>query len=451
MAVSENYNLKKRTIILGYLTQFFQYGAGFIVLPVILNKLDADDLGLWYLFLSISSIVSLLDFGFSGSIQRNVAYVYSGASTLLEDGYVPTNKGKIDYYLLKSLIFTSKRIYKYVAIGVLVLSSTFGSLYLYYTVQQEIDLIKVCTWFLFVITTSINFYYTYILSILKGKGLIDDYNLNIIISKILYILVLYFGVISGWGLFALVVGNLVNIISMVILGKIKYLSANEKKILNNRKIESENLFPILWKNARNSGIVNIGVLLLSQAGVILSGIFLPLEDVAKLGLILQIFGIIVVLSRVYLMTVMPKLSSMWITDTKSNIAKLFLKSQLIGYVIFFTSVLFLVLLGDYILINIIHSKVMLPSVTVILLYTFFYFMEITHGNCCSLISTSNNIPFTRASITSGVVSIVVTVILLNMNIGIVSFPLGLICGSLPYNSWKWPLVTYKILTNKKNK
>ena len=72
-------------------------------------------------------------------------------------------------------------------------------------------------------------------------------------------------------------------------------------------------------------------------------------------------------------------------------------------------------------------------------------MEITHGNCVTLISTENKVPFYKASIVSGVISIIVTLILLVNNVGIYSFPIGLICGSLPYNSWKWPLVVYKML------
>lgn len=44
--------------------QFFNIGAGILLLPVILKLLPADILGVWYIFLTISSLVQMIDFGF---------------------------------------------------------------------------------------------------------------------------------------------------------------------------------------------------------------------------------------------------------------------------------------------------------------------------------------------------------------------------------------------------
>ena len=450
--MSENnsqFTLNSHTILISYFTQFLQYGVAILVLPIVLHRLTAVDMGIWYLFLSIFSMVSLLDFGFGPSIQRSAAYVFSGATELLEEGFKITKSKTISYSLLKSLLYTSKNIYKKISIGILLLALILGTVYLYFSLKDKFTTKLVCTWILYIFSISFNFYYGYILSFIKGRGLINKYNIIILASKSAYIVSLYVFVLLDWGLLSLVLANFINTFLIVFLGKKIVYDKNTKKQIDYIGDNYEDIFPIIWKNAKNSGIVGIGVFLFSQAGVFLSGLFLSLDVVAQLGLTLQIFSVIVVMSRVYLYTSVPKISSMWITGEKEKISMLFLRSQLIGYSIFFISVAIMLLFGNWLLKTAIHSNVLLPSMLVTSLYALFNFMELTHGNCCTIISTTNNIPFTKASLIAGVISVISTLIFIKFNLGMVSFPLGLICGSLPYNSWKWPLETYKIFKTTK--
>lgn len=445
MQDNKSFDVGKTTLIISYFSQFFQYGISLLILPVVLRFLDSKDLGLWYIFLSIGSLVSLLDFGFGPSIQRNVAYVASGAKELLPDG-VETKRGEgIDEYLFLSLLKTSRNIYKKISLGIIIAASTIGSVYLFYSLGDQFSIKILFIWFLYSISLALYFYYSYILSFVKGLGLIASYNKNIIISKSAYIAVLALMILGGAGLLSLVVSYIVNCFIMIILGvrDIQKVIPNFTELHKEKKYD--NLFSVLWKNAKNSGIVSIGVFLLSQSGIFLSGLFLNIEEVAQLGLLLQLYGILVVLSRVYLTTCMPYVSSLWIKNEIGEIKKTFFKCQLACYLIYFLGVTVILFAGNSILVNIIHSNVLLPSSTIILLYGAFYFMEITHGNCCSLIATSNKIPFTRASIASGMISIIMTIVFFYFDLGMISLPLALICGSLPYNSWRWPLYTYKLL------
>lgn len=445
MRKNTNQEVNKKTIASSYISQFFQYGIAILVLPVILNNLNAEELGVWYIFLSITSLVKLLDFGFAPSIQRNIAYVAAGAQELKKDGYNEEKGSFINDGLMTSLIQTSKYVYRRISYCILFLSLTAGSFYLYYSLDVYFSCRILAIWIFYSFSLAFDFYYTYILSVLKGMGLINEYNLNIIISKIVYLVVLYSMVIMDYGLASLVAATFANLTVMIFLGLYDLIKKVDgfSEWFNAKKYD--NLFDILWKNARNSGVVSIGVFLLSQAGVLISGFYLKITEVAQLGLILQLYGILVVLSRVYLTTYTPKLSSLWVGKNIKAIKEIFVRCQIIGYLTFFSGVAVIYFLGDIILQDIIHSKVLLPSGTVIILYAIFNFMEITHGNCCSLISTSNNIPFVKASVASGIISICCTLIFIKLDFGMVSFPLGLVCGSLPYNVWKWPLMTYRML------
>lgn len=437
--------INKKTVIISYITQFFQYGIAIIILPVILHLLDAKDLGIWYIFLSVSHLIGLLDFGFSPSIQRSAAYVASGAKELRKDGFEITQSTQIHLPLLASLLSTSQSIYKKISLTILILGITFGSLYLYFTLKEDFNYKYISIWVLYLVSVASNFHYNYLLSFLRGLGYINDYNVNVIISKSVYVGILYFFIITGTGLLSLILATFLNTIVMIVLA---YRVLNKKipgftKLTDN--YECENLFPILWKNAKNSGIVSVGVFLLSQSGVFLSGLFLGLEEVASLGLCIQLFTTLVVCSRVYLTTYTPLISALWTKNDKQQIKYIFIKCQFAGYLIFITGFIIITFGGDWILLNIIHSNVCLPGKFTLSLYGLFYLMEITHGNCCSLISTSNNIPFTKASLTAGAISVICTILYAEFGFGIISFPLALVSGSLPYNSWKWPLFVFNKL------
>lgn len=447
--ITKKFSANWLTVGISFVTQFFQYGVALLVLPFLLSQLSDEEMGIWYIFLSISSLVSLIDFGFSPSIQRSVSFIFSGASSLLKEGYSTEiiNDG-INYKLLSSLLFTSKIVYRNVGIAILCVLILIGSPYLYFSLGSKFSSYILLLWFIYSLSLAFNFYFSYYLSFIKGQGLITKYNLLIIFSKSFYIVVLLVAIYLNFGLFSLILANLANILVTVILGTNIYLSNFDKEKLKSIS-NQENLFSIIWKNAKDTGIVSVGVFLLSQAGVFLSALFLPLGEVAQLGVVLQIFGVIVVFSRVHLYVLLPILSSKWVLNDFLYIKKGFIKAQVVGYLIFILGSTIVIFFGNDFL-SIIKSNVTLPRVSVIVLYALFYFMEITHGNCCSLLATRNEVPFVRASIVSGVISIVATLILIKFNFGILSLPLALCLGSLPYNSWKWPYEVYKILKPIKN-
>ena len=80
-------SVTKKDIIWGYLAQFFLVASGLITLPLVLNILSAEEIGMNYLMLTIGSLVSLLDFGFAPQFGRNITYIFSGAQKTAEGRY----------------------------------------------------------------------------------------------------------------------------------------------------------------------------------------------------------------------------------------------------------------------------------------------------------------------------------------------------------------------------
>lgn len=438
-----NFQIGKTAVAWGFVSQFFQYGVAILILPVILNKLPESDMAIWYIFMSVSAVVSLVDFGFSPSLGKQVSFVFSGVNELQADGVCVDRTDIINYSLLNDLYKTCVKLYRKIAfaIGILLLSG--GSIYLFFAIK-DFDLSIAISWILFIGSLVYNFYYNYILIFINGRGLVKENNRLIIISKSIYVISLFILIYCEVGLLSLVVANFLSTFVFRFLGK-RIAFDDELKALLSPYQEYNDLTSVIWHNAKRYGVTNLGVVLLSHSSVFLSGLFLSLSEVAQLGLTVQIFSIICVMSRVVLSTFSPKFSSLFVQKDYIQIKKLFIKSQLFAYMIFIASTLVVIFYGNFILRNIIHSNVLLPNTWLLILYMLFYFMEITHGNCVTLISTENKVPFYKASIISGVMSILVTILLLINHLGIYSFPIGLICGSLPYNSWKWPFVVYKML------
>lgn len=444
---SKNFKVTRGTIFTSFFTQFVQYGINLFVLPIILNRFSSDTLAIWYIFISIHSITNLLDFGLSPSFTRFFSYIFSGANKI-EDIGIPKeyNINQISIPLLNDLLYITKRSYLIISCTIFLLLLIFGSLYLNYIIEIFHNFKLLSTWILFAIVISFGYYVNYYIIIIRGKGLITLNNIIIISSKIIYLLVLIIAIEIGLGITSMVLALGASVIIQIIICSSQYLNKEEKKELSNLNTSYFGTikFKTIWTNAQKVGLTSIGVFLLSQTGVILSSIFLSLDDVAKLGLILQLFSVLVVISRVCLTTYIPKISALWIRGEKDRIKRYFTISQLTGYLIYIGGVIFCIILGNKFL-NIIHSQTMLPDNCVIILYGIFYLMEITHGNCTTLISTKNEIPFYVSAIISGIVSLAITIFLLKFDFGIYSFPIGLILGSLPYNSWKWPLVVYRDL------
>ena len=178
--------------------------------------------------------------------------------------------------------------------------------------------------------------------------------------------------------------------------------------------------------------------------IFIAGLFLSLKDIASLGLCLHLTEVLTTVCRVYFNSYYPKMCSLWISDSVNEIKRIFLKSQGIGYFLWFSGYVVLIFLGNPLL-QICHSKTLLPATGVILLYAFFHFMELTHGNCTMLISSKNSVPFVKAAVAACAISLILMFVFCNLNFGIYGFPLAMVCANLPYNSWKWTWEAYKLL------
>ena len=440
----EYFKVTKVTLLISLLTQFLRYGVNILILPLILNKFSTDVLAIWYVFIAIQQFANLLDFGISPSFSKSFSFVYAGASELKEDGCTIEQTGTISFPLLKKLLYTTEFLYKRLSVVIFSLLAVFGSLYLYFTIEG-VTINTLLVWLLFSVSTGFMSYSNYYLTVIIGKGNITLNNIIILASRITYLVVLFVSIYFDCGLLSLVLANFSQIFIQYLISKKYYLTNDEKSELTTASYVANNeLLRIIWTNAKKLGLTSVGVFLFSQLGIFIANIYFPLSDVAQIGLTLQLYGIIVIVARVGLSTYVPKFSSLWVRNDLTSIKRIFILCQCYGYLVLFVAVFVLLRFGNDLFL-LIGSQTSLPSTSLIIAYGFFYFMELTHGNCTTLLGTENKVPFYKASLIAGGVAIIFTLIFIYSGVGILSLPLGLICSSLPYNSWKWPYIVIKRL------
>ena len=125
--------IKKSDIKWGYLSQILNSGINLLLLPLVLNILSSEKLGIWYNFTSIGSFnFLLLDFGFSATMTRNIAYAWSGAQGILKEGFVgASNKDAPNVPLFIKVFNVSKIVYLIIALVAGIILLTVGTWYIF--------------------------------------------------------------------------------------------------------------------------------------------------------------------------------------------------------------------------------------------------------------------------------------------------------------------------------
>ncbi len=436
--------ITKKDVIWSYFSQIFKFGAGLFILPIILRTLTSDELGIWYVFLSVSGFVALLDFGFMPTIMRNVSYVFSGANELLKKGIVVEqnfNK-KINYKLLYQLIKTSKHIYLIVSIIAIILLLTLGTYYIKdissnLNNQSQI----IIAWVIFIFSSIYNLYLSFYNPLLLGRGLIKETHKATVYSKLIYIIFGYITLHLGFGLIGIAFSNLISgLINRLLLVYYFYDKSIKSKLKVYKKtvFEKNNTFSILWHNSYRMGLVSFGSFLILRANTLLCSKFLDLKTTGEYGLSLQLITILIASSTVLFNTFLPKLNEARVKNDINSLKNIFCMTIVVTWIIYISGIIIIIFLSNHVL-EMLGSQTRLLEKNMLLLMSLYLFLELNHSTFASFITTKNEVPFVVPALLSGFGIIILSIILLKFtNLGVWSLLISQFIVQLAYNNWKWP-------------
>jgi O-antigen/teichoic acid export membrane protein len=440
--------VSKRDVIWGYFAQFFSIASGLIVLPVILRMLSSEEIGLNYLMLNVSSMVALFDFGFAPQFGRNITYVFSGANTLKREGVeIVSGEKKINYRLLATMIHTAKSVYRILGAVVLIFMLSAGTLYIY-RVTDGFSSVEntLLIWIIYSVSTFFNVYYSYYTSLLIGKGLIMESKKATVYSRIIYIVLVFVLLFFGAGLLGVVVANLIAPFVNRYLSYYYFFTKELKEKIGNLTItpnEKKKLFLIIWHNAKKLGLVFIGGYAITKLSMFLAGLYLSLSEIASYGLMIQLLGLIMMLSSNFFMAYQPKLSNLRIENDRDKLLKDFSFTMNIYYTVFIFCTVCAIAAVPWCL-SFINSNAVLPSVYIMIIYSIVILLEGNHSHFATFIVTGNKVPFVKPSlIAGGVIALGSLISLKYTSFGILGLVLIQGLCQLAYANWKWPSVVCK--------
>lgn len=441
--------ITKKDVTWSYVAKLFQIGSGLVTLPLILRLLTKEEVGMNYLMLTVSSIVGLMDFGFSPQFGRNFTYVNSGARRLCREGVEEERGGSIDWHLLSVLISTARFVYRRLSVLALIVMLTFGTGYIWYLTEGFTNVNNsLYIWILYSFSTYFNIYFSYYSSLLTGSGMIRESSQAAILSKSAYLVLCTLFLLLGWGLFAVVAANFIAPFVQRYVSYRAYFKPELKARLDEQTVTREDIretFSVIWFNAKKLGINFIGAYAVNKMGMFIIGFFLPLATIGSYGLLTQLTTIVSGIANTMFVTYLPKVSNCRVTGDRPMLKRTISFSMVVGQIIMLAGALGIIFVAPYLL-ELIKSQTMLPSRLICVLYLVIVALELNHSEFASVISTENKIPYVVPSLVSGGVIVLLTFIALKFTtLGLLGVVLVQGIVQAAYNNWRWPLWVFREL------
>ena len=199
-------NIKKEDVVWTYLSKCLTLGMNIILLPLIMKFLSDDELGLWYVFVSISQVVNLFDFGFNPTLARHMTYAWSGANNLEKTSVGEYKRnGEKNVLLIAEVITTCKMVYLAISFAALFVMVTIGTMYVYKILNMQMTTEILYSWMIYIIAVFLNLLYGYWSSLLNGIGAIAERNRMSVYSKIIQLVLAFLLLLQGMGLLGFVI------------------------------------------------------------------------------------------------------------------------------------------------------------------------------------------------------------------------------------------------------
>ena len=440
----------KSDVIWSYIGYFFNLCTNLILLPFILKFIEADQLGLWFTFISVGTLVNLLDFGFSPTLMRNITFAWCGAKEIESQGVSEVLGNEPNFQLFFKVLQACKYISLAVAGAAFVLLITAGSTYIHFVAREIPISIYGIAWVVFSMAVFLNIFYNYWTATLKGVGAIKESQITVIISKIIQIIVSLIGLFLGGGMLALAVAYLLSGFVLRIISKqflFKYKNIGQRKEEQNVKITIQELKVIIskvWYNAKKTGVVSISAFIITQSTTMICATFIGLEATASYGLCLQLILVIHGVAQIFFYANIPMMTNTKIIGIIEKSKRELSLAMTIYWTVFIFSLIALVTIGLPLL-GLIRSNTTLPVIMVLFMGCYL-FLEGNHSLFATYISFSNSVPYVKAAVISAIFIISGSLfVALYTDYGIYGLMAVQAIVQLCYNNWKWPGVVFKEL------
>jgi hypothetical protein len=390
------------------------------VLPLLIQCLSKPDFGMYFVLFSLSALIPIVDFGFSLSIGRAVSYAMGGATELKPQGFLPSesNAGPNDM-LLWQLLHVTRKLYRVLALGTLVLLGLFGTGMVALRVNETSS--PTLTWLAWGVT------------LLAAVWEIYTGWWNVFLRSMNQVLV-------GTRIFAITLAIRIVLACVLLLLDAGLLSVPVASLVSSFLLRTLSRRLVM----RHLGIPpsdldqSLSAYLSTYANTLVCQAVFGLAASAEYGFSLQLINISVSMAAVWIAVKWPLIGQYRVKQDNAALRRLIWPRVWLLYLTYLGLALAAILVVPALLQWTHSGKALLPAVLLGLL-ALNGFLEMNFSFWGTLISTENRTPFVRPAVISNLTSFVIVLILVHTtHLGLAAFVLApLVVGCL-YNYWKWP-------------
>ena len=197
------------------------------------------------------------------------------------------------------------------------------------------------------------------------------------------------------------------------------------------------MFALLFYNSSRHGLCAIGSFFSFRVNILMAGAILSAQDISTFGLTNQVLGLLNVFSMALLTTKGPHLSHELCQGKNEEAQRIFSYSWISGIGMY----LFFGLIGGFIapyFLDLIQSHVVWMQTSLFVFLLFTSFLEFNTGYFMVYMVSDNHIPYTKALLLTGGISIALTyVFLFILGWGLWWAVLSTFISQSLFNNWYW--------------
>lgn len=437
-------NISRKDVIWSYLARFFTAGVNVMLLPFILKFLSDEELGLWYVFASISQIVNLFDFGFNASLSRHMTYAWCGAQKLERTCVARKSSGEPDERLVSQIIASCRVVYFALSFAGLVMMMTAGTFYISQVVEGGMTKKVASAWAVYMAAVFLNLFYGYLTSLLQGIGAVSERNKMNVYAKIVQLSSAAVFLCCGMGLSGFVLSYFLSGLVLRGIG-LRYFARRTSGLSGKRKHsmgEIRECLSVIWTTAWRDGVVMLAQYFITQANTLICAYYIDLTAASIYGAAVQIVSAVAGFASAYFSAYQPQYSSACLKRDKTVLRNITCVSLLVYKGIFAAGMVFIFAAGLPVL-KIIRPGIQMDA-RLILAVGIFYYLYHQHSICNSMIASSNRILCVKAYVVTAAASFALSLFFVrSLHMGVWGLVMGQTAANLAYNNWKWPLFVMK--------
>lgn len=414
--------------------------AGILVLPLLAVQLAKPDFDMYFVFLSLSALVPILDLGFSSSIGRAVSYAMGGATKLKAQGFVPqVGVNGPNHELLWKLLQTTRKIYRLLSLGTIVLLGCLGTLLVAKVVPETTrPTLTWIAWGLTLIAVLWEIYSGWWNVFLRNMDQVLVSTQQLAVAQAVKVALSAALLLAGGDLLSVPLATITSSLLQRSLARRQVRRLLGTPTSKMAAAELKAFVATLWPNSWRVGLQYLSSYLAGQANTLICLPLLGLAAGGTYGFSLQLIMICSSMAQVWMQVKWPLIGQLRIQQDYAALRRLIWPRIWLQYFTYLVLVLGVILVVPALLQWHGSEKNLMPSFWLTLL-ALHGFLEMNYIFWGTLISTENRTPFTWPIITSNLVSFLLVLILLKTTrLGLGVPVLAPLLVNTLYNHWKWP-------------